>query len=509
MNGSRAYEEFLRLAAELADLEHAEALLGWDQEVCMPAPGTPTRAQSAGTLAGIRHERLTAPALVALVERLGEQDLDPDAAANVRELARVQRRARRLPRELVVERARTQSLAHQAWVEARRQARFADFAPWLDKIVALRRREAECVGYEGSPYNALLDEYEPHARAEEIGPLFARLRRRLVPLVERVAATGRHPGRGILDQEYPVDRQEALVRRILQDFGFDLQAGRLDVAAHPFCASIGRGDVRLTTRYSASHLPTALFGAIHEAGHGLYEQGLPAELAGQPAGGSISLGIHESQSRLWENIVGRSRPFWEHYLAVLQQAFPRQLGGVSVEAFYAAVNQVEPSLIRVEADEVTYSLHILLRFELEKDLLEGRLAVADLPESWNARLEEYLGIRPPNDADGVLQDVHWSVGLIGYFPTYTLGNLYAAQFYRQACREIPDLPEQIRQGRLLGLKGWLNERIHRHGRRLTAAQLVQAVTGEPLQAEVFLDYLEAKFGEVYGLGPARPSPSRA
>ncbi|MBT4497277.1 MAG: carboxypeptidase M32, partial [Gemmatimonadetes bacterium] len=273
----------------------------------------------------------------------------------------------------------------------------------------------------------------------------------------------------------------------------------LDVAVHPFCSGIARDDVRLTTRYSADNLAGSVFGTIHETGHGLYEQGLPAEAQGLPVGQSVSLGIHESQSRMWENMVGRSRPFWKHYLPGLKEIFPEQLEGVELEAFYAAINQVEPSLIRVEADEVTYSLHILLRFELEKDLLEGKIDVEALPGLWNERMEQYLGIRPEDDAQGVLQDVHWSFGLIGYFPTYALGNLYAAQFFAQARQEMPDLLAQIEQGKLGGLKKWLNEKIHQSGKRLTAAELVEQVTGQPLSADFFSAYLEEKFGEVYGL----------
>jgi len=496
---SEKYQKFQDLAGELADLGHAQGLLGWDQETYMPPKGTPRRARSLGTLAGIYHEKLTATPFVELVAGLRDEDLEGDAQVNVSEVDREQGKALKIPKELVVELSETQSLAHEAWVEARQKADFAGFAPWLGKILKLQREVAERVGYEGSIYNALLDEYEPHARAEEIAPVFAGLRERLVPLVEKIAATGKYPARGVLDRDFPIDGQEEFGRRVMADMGFDLEAGRLDVAVHPFCSGIARDDVRLTTRYSADNLAGSVFGTIHETGHGLYEQGLPAEAQGLPVGQSVSLGIHESQSRMWENMVGRSRPFWKHYLPGLKEIFPEQLEGVELEAFYAAINQVEPSLIRVEADEVTYSLHILLRFELEKDLLEGKIDVEALPGLWNERMEQYLGIRPEDDAQGVLQDVHWSFGLIGYFPTYALGNLYAAQFFAQARQEMPDLLAQIEQGKLGGLKKWLNEKIHQSGKRLTAAELVEQVTGQPLSADFFSAYLEEKFGEVYGL----------
>ncbi|MBI2505482.1 MAG: carboxypeptidase M32 [Candidatus Latescibacteria bacterium] len=494
------YGEFIRRVRELADLSHAQGLLSWDQETYMPPRGTGPRARSLGTLAGIYHEKLTDPALVALVEELRGRELRGDEEVNVRYVERDQRRALKIPRELVVELSQTQSLAHEVWVEARKKSDFPLFRPWLEKILNLQKEVAHRVGFEGSIYNAFLDEYEPYARVETVAPMLEQLRLRLVPLVERIGATGRRPAAGILDQEFPVDRQEAFGRQALVDLGFDLERGRLDVSVHPFCSGTSPEDVRLTTRYNPRQLTGALFGIIHEAGHGLYEQGLPAEAGGTPVGGSVSLGIHESQSRLWENLIGRSRPFWEHYLPLLREHFPEQLKGVGVEAFYAAINQVEPSLIRVEADEVTYNLHILLRFELEQALVEERVAVAELPQLWDEKMEAYLGIRPPDAARGVLQDTHWSIGSIGYFPTYSLGNLYAAQFFSQARKEMPGLMEQVARGDLLSLKVWLNEKIHARGRRLRAGELVREVTGEELKVEYFMQYLENKYGELYGLG---------
>ncbi len=496
---SQAYEIFLGRIQELADLGHAQSLLSWDQETYMPPKGTPLRARAQGTLAGLAHERLTDEVLVGLVRDLQDSDLEGDAAVNVRETAREQARALKIPGALVVEMTQTASLAHEAWVEAREKANFSIFQPWLEKILDQKRQVADLVGYEGSIYNALLDEYEPYAKTEEIAALFADLRTQLVPLVEAIAATAKRPADGLLTRQFDVAVQEQFGRRVIADMGFDMEAGRLDVAVHPFCSGTSRDDVRLTTRYAADWLPGSLFGSIHEAGHGLYEQGLPEHAKGVPAGQSVSLGIHESQSRMWENMVGRSRPFWQHYFPLLQAAFPGVIDDVDTDRFYAAINQVEPSCIRVEADEVTYNLHIALRFEIEVALVEGRLEVGELPDVWNAKMQEYLGITPSDDAQGVLQDVHWSFGGIGYFSTYSLGNLYAAQFFHRAQQDVPDLMDQIGAGQLLGLKGWLNENVHACGARLTAAELVQQVTNAPLSAQYFIDYLRAKFAPLYDL----------
>ena len=494
---SQAYEQFCERIRELSDLGNSAGYLSWDQEVCMPKRGAEARAQALGTLAGIHHEKLTDQGLVDLIEALQGQDLDDNAAINVREAARTQQRALNLPKELVVELSRTQSLAHEAWVEARSADDFGHFQPWLEKLLELQRRVADAVGYEGSVYNAFLDEYEPHARVEQMGPLLEQLRVRLVPLVGAILdkARGTDPA---FAGHWDVDRQESFGRQVIGDLGFDWDAGRLDVSVHPFCGGAGPHDVRLTTRYQADQLTSSLFGIIHETGHGLYEQGLPGEQAGLPVCESISLGIHESQSRMWENMVGRSRPFWQYQLPRLQAVFP-ELKNVDVEQMYREVNRVEASMIRVEADEVTYNLHILLRFELEQAMVSGEISVADLPGLWNERMESYLGIRPANDAEGVLQDIHWSGGLMGYFPTYTLGNLYAAQFFVQAREDLGDLDEQFDRGDTATLLRWLRENIHSQGRRLTATELVTQVTGRPLGIDDLMNYLEGKFGELYDL----------
>ncbi len=495
---SPKYTEFLRLARELTDLGHARALLGWDQETSMPRRGAGERARSIGLLAGLYHEKLTAGLLVDLVGELSGDSLEADAAANLRLVGREQDRALKIPRQLVVELSVTQARAHEAWVEARQRSEFGTFAPWLTRILELQGRVAGLVGYEGSIYNAFLDEYEPQARVEEVAPLLEELRDRLIPLAEAILAKGRQRP-DLLGREFPVGAQEGFGREVLADLGFDMEAGRLDVSVHPFCSALAPTDVRLTTRYSSGALAESLFGIIHECGHGLYEQGLPQEAMGTPLCQAVSLGIHESQSRLWENMIGRSREFWEHYLPKLKSRFPRQLEDVELEQFYAAVNHVEAAPVRVEADEVTYNLHILLRFELEQQLVGGELAVAELPERWNDRMEDFLGIRPENDAVGVLQDIHWSSGAIGYFPTYSLGNLYAAQFFACARREMPGLMQDVRRGEFAGLLAWLRDNIHSRGSRLTAEELVAEVAGEPLSTAPLIAYLETKYGELYSL----------
>lgn len=501
------YQKFLGHVNELYDIQYAQDLLSWDQETYMPHKGGRARARTMGSLAGMYHERLTAPKFVALVKDLKQSGMNGDFAVNVREMAHRQERAIKIPRELVVEISDTESLGYEAWVEARQKSDFRIFAPLLEKILDLKKRVAGLIGYEGMMYNAFLDIYEPKGRAEEITPLFAQLRDRLVPLLERVKSRGETPGKDILAQEFPIPQQEALQMRIIEDMGFDLQAGRLDVTVHPFCCALSPEDVRLTTRFN-DRFPEPLFSTMHEAGHGLYEQGLPADAIGTPAGESISHSIHESQSRLWENMVGHSRPFLAHYLVAMKELFPSQLKNLDLDTLYAAVNQVRPSFIRTDADEVTYNLHIILRFELEIDMLEGRVKVSELPESWNQRMEKYLGIRPDSDAHGVLQDVHWSHGSIGYFPTYALGNLYSAQFFAQAQQDVPDLMEHIGQGRLSVLTKWLKEKIHSHGKRKTADQLVREVTGEGLKADFFIDYLEHKFTDLAARKPAKRSKKK-
>lgn len=502
------------LTARLLEIQHlasAAALLSWDQETYMPLGGGAARAEQLATLQGLAHDKLVSPDIERLLARwidfqtgqpvdTPDDQWDEPSRAFLREVWRDFSRAKKLPSDFVKRLGRECSLAQQVWTEARDKNDFRMFAPHLRTIVSLKREEAQYRGYKESPYDALLDTYEPGMTVSQLTPLFAALKASLVPLLERVANAAVTVDDQVLFRSYDTSRQLEFGRLVLTAMGYDFNRGRLDLSAHPFTTSFHPTDVRVTTRVYKQDLPACLFGCIHEGGHGLYDQGLDPERYGTPLGDSLSLGLHESQSRLWENCVGRSRPFWRHFYPRLQQLFPDQLAGVEMESFYAAVNRVKPSLIRVEADELTYNLHIMLRFEIEQELVGGRLSVEDLPEVWRDKMNRFLGIVPEQDADGVLQDVHWSLGAIGYFPTYTLGNLYAVQFYDQARREIANLSSEIEAGRLVVLKGWLNQKIHRWGRTYSADQLVRRVTGRPLSPEPFLAYLEQKFGELYELG---------
>jgi carboxypeptidase Taq len=495
-----AYDEFLDLIREIYSLTSTQSVLEWDQQVMMPPRATPLRAAQSAALTGIVHDRLTD---TRLADRIAELDaardsLDADGRVNVREMRRVTERARKIPRELAQEIARTQALSQQEWVEARRANDFARFAPWLEKILDLRRREADAVGWVESRYDALLDEYEPYATAREIDAIFRALRPPIVELAQAIADSGVTPKRELLTRVFPVERQREFGLWAIGRLGFDFSAGRVDVSAHPMTTG-NLTDVRLTTRYDERNFAEAFFGLAHEAGHGMYEQGFDEQHQGTPRAGAASLGIHESQSRLWENLVARSRPFWDYAFPFLQAFFPETTAGIALADWYAAVNDVRPSLIRVEADEVTYNLHIILRFEIEKDLLEDRVRVAELPALWNAKMKEYLGITPASDAEGVMQDIHWAIGLVGYFPTYTLGNLYAAQIFRAAATAIPDLPARFAAGDFLTLRHWLNEKIHQPGQTHRAADLVRLVSGQAPDPRFLIEHLRGKFGPLYGI----------
>jgi carboxypeptidase Taq len=503
MEPTNAYSELLRRIRESALLESCAGLLGWDERTYMPHHGSAHRAEQMALMARLVHEMVTDPAigeLLAVVETSPLiSDSAGDAAANVREIRRQYDRAVKLPKDLVEELARVTTRAQQVWQEARQTDDFAAFQPWLEKVVALLRQKAQAIGYKAAPYDALLDEYEPGATTAEITELFAALRADLVPLVSAIATSKRQPRRDLLERAYPLDQQERFGREAAAAIGFDFEAGRLDVTTHPFCSGLGPGDCRITTRYNLHHFNESFFGILHEAGHGIYEQGLPAEHFGVPLGTATSLGIHESQSRLWENQVGRSRPFWEYFFPRAQKAFPAALGDVALDDFLFAVNDVRPSLIRVEADEATYNMHIILRFELEQALIAGDLKPSDVPGAWNEKFTRFFGLTPPNNAKGCLQDIHWSMGGIGYFPTYTLGNLYAAQFMEQARHDLGGLDADFRAGRFAGLKGWLNDKIHRAGQRYRAGVLCRRVTGRSLSHQPFMKYLREKFSPFYGI----------
>jgi carboxypeptidase Taq len=409
-------------------------------------------------------------------------------------------KARKLPPELVEELSRTFSLGQQIWTKARADKDFSQFQDILEKIVDLNIQVAEAYGYEDSIYDALLDRFEPDMKTAEVAEVFGELKAELVPLVQAIVERKDVVDDSVFGQDFDETAQWDFGLIPLQAVGFDLQRGRQDKSAHPFTTSFSANDVRLTTRVHRDNFATALFGTLHEGGHGLYEQNVASALDGTMLSGGTSLGVHESQSRLWENVVGRSHVFWQFYYRRLQEFFPDQLKGVGLDSFYRAINRVLPGFIRVEADEVTYNLHIFLRFELEQELLTKSLTVADLPDAWTAKMEEYLGLTPPDDAIGVLQDIHWSAGMIGYFPTYTLGNILSLQFYNQTLQDMPDLPEQFARGEFGALLDWFKDKIHRHGRKFTANELIERVTGaRSLEARSYLTYIKQKYSEIYGL----------
>ena len=405
----------------------------------------------------------------------------------------------KIPTALVAEFARHIALSQEIWAKARATSDFNAFAPALEKMIELTRQQAEHLGYKDHIYNALLDAYEPGARHADIAAMFTDMKPHLVALTREISERGAPVDDAPVHGDFPIAKQKVLTHEVIAALGYDLNRGRQDEAKHPFCSSFSRDDVRITTRFNAGFLPQALYASLHETGHALYEQGSPAEYESTALAGGTSLGVHESQSRLWENLVGRSRAFSHYLFPKLQENFPNALSGVDAETYYRAVNKVSPSLIRVEADEVTYNLHILLRFEIESDLMTGVLSVADLPDAWNAKMREYLGITPPDNARGVLQDIHWSIGLIGYFPTYSIGNLLSAQLWHAVKKSLPDLDAQVGRGEFAPLLDWMRQNVHRHGHKYPPGELVPKATGEPLTSRYYVDYLTAKYRDIYRL----------
>jgi len=502
-----AIERLREIDREIYRLSEISAALGWDQETYMPPGALNDRAEQQSIVEGMIHERITSAEVGNILEKLGVdlENLSADLVidgleeidnAFVREIARFYKRETKLPKKLVEEYAREASISQSRWVEARKASDFSIFKPHLEKVLSLKCEIADLIGYEKERYDALLDSYEPWMKTEELLSVFERFEGRIKEFVKRIVASGKKVNNDFLYRSFDRKKQEEFGRFILGEMGFDFERGRLDVSAHPFTTSLGFADVRLTTRYNEKDFKSGLFGIIHEGGHGLYEQGFSEKLIGILADGT-SMGIHESQSRMWENLVGRSLPFWKAYFPKLKETFPGELSDVSLEDFYRGINEITPSLIRVEADEVTYNLHIIIRFKLERELLNGKLKVQDLPEAWNSEYSGLLGIKPPNDADGVLQDIHWSHGYFGYFPTYSLGNLYSAQFFAKMKSEIPGLEDEIGKGNLQVVLSWLREKIHRHGRVYPATKLCMEVTGETLDPDYFMKYLEGKYQDIY------------
>ncbi len=489
------------LLNEVADLEHAAAVLSWDQQTFMPPGGAQDRAHQLALLSSLGHEKFTSAEIGALLEQLEEygNQLPPDSddACLLKVTARNYLKQTKVPSKLVADFAQVTAMAQHVWEQARAENDYAKFCPHLEKVFDLRREYAQIFAPFNHIYDPLLDDFEPGLKTADVKKIFAELRARQVELVKEIADRPQVDD-SFLHQQFGESIQWDFGKEVITKFGYDWNRGRLDKVAHPFTTNFGLGDVRITTRLDPDYLFSGLGGTMHECGHALYEMGIAPALERSPLGTGASLAIHESQSRLWENLVGRSRDFWAGFYPELQNRFPGKLDGISLDKFYRGINKVEPSLIRVEADEATYNLHIMLRLELEIGVLEGKIACRDLPEIWREHMKEYLGVCPETDADGVLQDVHWSCGAVGYFSTYALGNLVSAQLWECINHDVPDLSGQIRNREFAALFDWLRENIHRHGAKFEPQELVKKVTGSKITPEPYLKYLRKKYSEVYG-----------
>ena len=492
------FEQLKTEAQRIADVKYAAAVLNWDMEINMPAKGVEARARHLATLSGIAFEMGTSEKFSTLLQA-AKQDasLDTLQKRNVELIATDFEKAKKFSQAFVEEMSMTVSQTFAAWEHAKKANNFSLYAPQLEKMVALKRRQAAIVGFEKHPYDALLDDYEPGMTVEVLDEYFNTVRTGLKPLLEKIKAQPQVDN-SCLQQHFDHQQQWDYSIAILKQMGYDFGAGRQDISTHPFTTNFAATDVRVTTRINEKDMTDCLFSAIHEGGHALYEQGLLTSNYGLPLGEAASLSVHESQSRLWENNVGRALPFWKYNFAILQKTFPTQFSAISQDTFYKAINRVEPSFIRTQADELTYHFHVMIRFDIEKALIEGSLNVADLKTYWNEQYQKYLGITPADDATGILQDVHWSHGLFGYFPTYSLGSAYAAQYYRQAEQDISGLNELIERGDNATLLNWLREKIHVHGRFYNSQDLCEKVTGEKLNFHYFLQYAEQKYSGIYG-----------
>lgn len=485
--------------AKIADVNYAASVLNWDQETYMPEKGADKRAQQLSTLAGISHELSTATELGDLLEKLSkDSSLDAKQKKNISESLKDYTDRKKYSTAFVQEMSKTISECFQSWQKAKKENKFSLYAPHLEKLVKLKRQECELLGYEDHPYNAMLNQYEPKAKTADLDILFKNVRQQLVDFVKKISEK-KQLDESFMFTHFPKDKQWDFGIDLLKQMNYNFDSGRQDISSHPFTTSFNVNDVRVTTRINENNFNEMIWSCIHEGGHGLYEQGLNADDYGLPTGEAISLGIHESQSRLWENNVGRSRAYWKANYKKAQNYFPENLKNVSAEDFYKAANIVKPSLIRTSADELTYHFHVMIRFEIEKLLIEGSIEVKDLPTYWNNKYKEYLGIDVPNDSEGVLQDIHWSHGSFGYFPTYSLGSFYAAQFFAQAKKENSNLEKQIENGEMLPLLNWLREKIHRFGKFYSAEEMCIHVTGEKLNFNYFMDYAKAKYSDLYQL----------
>lgn len=503
------YIKYKEQMQKIADINYAGAVLNWDQETYMPPKGADFRAQQLATLAGISHEISTGNELGTLLEALsGDNSLSEKEKRNITESFKDYKDRKKYSTEFVQVMSRTVSECFQAWQKARKENDFSIYKPSLEKLVKLKREECEILGYEKHPYDAMLNQYEPGAKTADLEILFKEVRIQLVDFVKQIAQSKQNE-EAFMFKKYDKDRQWDFGIYLLKKMGYDFEAGRQDLSAHPFTTNFNALDVRVTTRVSENNISEMIWSCIHEGGHALYEQGLVADDYGLPTGEAISLGIHESQSRLWENNVGRGLLYWKANYPKLKSAFPESLANVNVEDFYKAMNIVKPSLIRTSADELTYHFHVLIRFEIEKALIEGTIEVADLPAYWNKKYKEYLGIDVPSDAQGVLQDIHWSHGSFGYFPTYSLGSFYAAQFFAQAQKEIVNLDGEIESGNMASLLDWLRNKIHRFGKYYSAQELCVMITGEKLNFNYFMDYAREKYSKLYDLSSVKEKAGEA
>lgn len=497
---NKNYEQLKAHSKKIETLNSIQALLGWDQETFMPQGAEEFRSEQLMTLAGMIHAEQTSPQFKAELEKLidlktgkiFESGLDERQQAALREWLRAYKIEVALPKEFVESFAQLCSQSMMLWKSAKEKNDFSIFAPALTKIIEAVKKKAEYLGYEEHPYDALLDLYEPGAKTSEIKKLFGNLKTKIRELLQKITQQPQ-PDDSFLFGNFDSTKQLEFGKTLLNAIGFDFHYGRLDQSAHPFSSSPHPTDNRITTRIHPTSLMSNLSAILHEGGHALYEAGLPAEEFGTPLAKAISLGIHESQSRWWETRIGQSLPFWKHFYPELQKTFGGSIQKISLDQFYKAFNKVEPSYIRIEADEVTYPLHVILRFELELELIEGTLKVEDLPKAWNAKMTELLGITPKTNAEGCLQDIHWSMGSFGYFPTYTLGNIYAAQLFEQFEKEFPDWTSQVEQGKLLFIREWLKNNIHRYGMQYRGRDLLRKITGREVTEAPYLHYLEAKY----------------
>jgi carboxypeptidase Taq len=499
---SQKVEQLKERLGEVADIGRAASVLSWDQQVNMPPGGNEARGQQLATLNKIAQEKLITDENGQLIEDLKQEfagaDPDSDDAALIRVAARNYDKARRVPPEFIREQAIVSSKAFEAWVEARSKSDFSIFQPHLEKVVELVQRYVSFFPPGDHPYDTLLDDYEPGMKTADVQAIFNGLRPRQVKLIKAIAGS-KQVKADFLFKKYNEKKLMDFGVNVITKYGYDWRRGRQDKAPHPFETTFSVDDVRITTRFDSDNPMATLFSTLHESGHAMYEQGINPAYERTPLSGGTSLAVHESQSRMWENLVGRSLPFWEHFYPALKKTFPAQLDGVSLKSFYKAINKVQPSFIRVNADEATYNLHVMLRLELEIGMVEGTIAIKDLPEFWNTKMEEYLGIVPPDDAKGVLQDIHWSGGAIGYFSTYALGNLISAQLWEKIRKDIRNLDDQICRGDFSELLAWLRKNIHQHGHKYEPQTLVEKVTGSKITPEPYVRYLTKKYGEIYGL----------